>query len=114
MAVLANGSVALCHGLYDVEQALAGNVRKHSLRDLWETSALFRETREWTGTSLAGVCHNCKVNDTCRGLCRASAIGAYDDLRAPYPMCQALYDQGLFPSDMLRDPSCDSSYRSAA
>ncbi len=61
-----------------------------------------------------GVCANCKVRERCRGLCRASAIGEYGDLRAPYPMCQALYDEGLFPSAMLVRPDFDSSYGAAA
>ena len=59
------------------------------------------------------MCGNCKVRDACRGLCRAGAIGEYGDLRAPYPMCQALYDNGLFPKDMLVDSRADSSYTPA-
>jgi radical SAM protein with 4Fe4S-binding SPASM domain len=113
LAILANGAVALCHGLYDVDQAIAGNVKSESLEDIWHRSALFAETREWTGASLSGVCGNCKVRDRCRGLCRASAIGEYNDLRAPYPLCQTLYDAGLFPEEMLIDPQVDSSYIAA-
>jgi len=114
LSILADGSVALCHGLYDIEEAIAGNVRTASLADIWERSTLFAETRRWSGAALSGVCGNCKVRDTCRGLCRASAIGEYRDLRAPYPMCQALYEQGLFPADMLVDADADSSYAAAA
>lgn len=114
LSVLANGSVALCHGLYDVEEAIAGNVRTDSLEDLWLRSALFTKTRRWSGAELSGVCGNCKVRDRCRGLCRASAIGEFHDLRAPYPMCQALYEEGLFPPTMLVHPDLDSSYAAAA
>lgn len=114
LSVLADGSVALCHGLYDVEDAIAGNLREESLEDLWQRSALFTETRRWSGAELSGVCGNCKVRERCRGLCRASAIGEYGDLRAPYPMCQALYDEGLFPPAMLVRPELDSGYAVAA
>lgn len=114
LSVLANGSVALCHGLYDVEEAVAGNVRSDSLEAIWRRSALFAETRRWSGEELSGICGNCKVRDRCRGLCRASAIGTYGDLRAPYPMCQALYDEGHFPETMLVDAGRDSSYALAA
>jgi radical SAM protein with 4Fe4S-binding SPASM domain len=114
LSVLANGSVALCHGLYDIEEAVAGDLRTDSLQDIWESSALFTETRRWSGDALSGICGNCKVRDTCRGLCRASAIGEYRDVRAPYPMCQQLYEQGLFPQTMLVDADVDSSYAVAA
>jgi radical SAM protein with 4Fe4S-binding SPASM domain len=114
LSVLANGSVALCHGLYDIEEAVAGNVRTDSLENIWQRSALFTSTRRWSGAALSGVCGNCKVRDSCRGLCRASAIGEYKDLKAPYPMCQALYEGGLFPEEMLVDANADSSYAAAA
>lgn len=110
LSVLADGSVALCHGLYDVDQAIAGNVLTDSLADIWERSTLFQTTRRWSGGDLRGVCGNCKVRDRCRGLCRASAIGEYRDLRAPYPMCQAFYDSNLFPHEMLEHPDVDCSY----
>jgi radical SAM protein with 4Fe4S-binding SPASM domain len=114
LSVLANGSVALCHGLYDIEEAVAGNVRTDSLEDIWLRSALFTETRGWSGDMLSGICGNCRVRDVCRGLCRASAIGEFRDIRAPYPMCQALYEEGLFPEAMLVDQSVDSSYLAPA
>jgi radical SAM protein with 4Fe4S-binding SPASM domain len=110
LSVLSNGSVALCHGLYDVDEAIAGNIRSDSLKAIWERSELFEETRRWSGSALKGICGNCKVRDQCRGLCRASAVGLYRDLKAPYPMCQTLYDEGLFPEQMLVDADLDSSY----
>lgn len=110
LSVLANGAVSLCHGLYDVEEAIGGNVRTESLEAIWHRSALFTETRSWSGADLSGICGNCKVRDRCRGLCRANAVGAYGDLRAPYPFCQALYDEGHFPSEMQVDPRRDSTY----
>lgn len=110
LSVLANGSVALCHGLYDVEEAVAGNIRESSLADIWESSDLFSLTRAWSGADLSGVCGNCRLRDECRGLCRANAIGHYDDLKAPYPLCQTLYEAGLFPDEMLVDADADNRY----
>lgn len=114
LSVLANGSVALCHGLYDVEEAIAGDVRTESLAAIWESSELFQSTRAWTGDELGGICGNCVVRAQCRGLCRASAIGRYRDIRAPYPTCQALFEAGKFPEHMIADPAHDSSYAPAA
>jgi radical SAM protein with 4Fe4S-binding SPASM domain len=111
LSVLADGSVALCHGLYGIDEAVAGNVRDESLEDIWLRSELFGQARRWTGRDLAGVCGNCRLQDECRGLCRASAIGTYRDLKAPYPMCQELYEEGLFPAGMLLDDTADCSYQ---
>jgi radical SAM protein with 4Fe4S-binding SPASM domain len=110
LAVLADGSVALCHGLYGVEEAIAGNLRSTPLAEIWERSTLFQTTRAWSGDALSGICGNCVVRHECRGLCRASAIGRYRDLAAPYPTCQQLFDAGLFPQEMIEDPTRDSSY----
>ena len=110
LSVLADGSVALCHGLYDVEEAVAGNIRDQSLEEIWLRSDLFSVTRAWSGEDLSGVCGNCRLRDECRGLCRANAIGHFGDLKAPYPLCQTLYDAGQFPEEMLVDPGLDNRY----
>jgi len=110
LAVLADGEAALCQGLYDVDQAKAGNVRNASLAEVWETSPLLTDTRSWTGAELDGICSNCVVAESCRGLCRASAIASYGDLRAPYPLCQSLYEMGRFPEHMLVNKDRDCSY----
>jgi len=110
LSVLANGDVALCQGLYGFDEAKAGNVRDESLARLWAESELFVTTRAWTGAELHGICGNCAVAMTCRGLCRANAISIYRDVRAPYPFCQQMYDAGLFPADMMSDPNSDSRY----
>lgn len=110
LAVLANGEAALCQGLYEVDEAKAGNVLATSVAEVWHNSPLFTETRRWSGADLDGICSNCAVADSCRGLCRASAIAAYGDLRAPYPLCQTLYEMGQFPESMLLDGARDCSY----
>jgi radical SAM protein with 4Fe4S-binding SPASM domain len=110
LAVLANGEAAICHGVYELDEAKAGSVREQSLAEVWSHSQLLVEMRTWSSDSLSGICGNCAVAETCRGLCRASAIATYRDLRAPYPLCQAIYDAGRFPAEMLRDPARDSHY----
>ncbi|GAB4102865.1 radical SAM protein [Micromonospora taraxaci] len=113
LAVLANGEVAICQGMYEFDQAKAGNVRDRSLADIWQESPLFTSTRAWQVDDLHGVCGNCAVAESCRGLCRASAIARYRDLRAPYPLCQVLYDGGHFPATMLRDAARPTPYADA-
>lgn len=111
MAVLANGDVSICHGLYDEPSLVAGNIREDELRAIWEGSQMLEGIRSWDNHDLHGICGNCQVAASCRGLCRASAFGAYGDLRAPYPFCQVAYETGSFPASMQRDPNADSRYR---
>lgn len=110
LSILADGAVALCQGLYEFEQAKVGNVLNSSLAEVWQEAPLLQETRSWSGRDLDGVCGNCAVADSCRGLCRASAISTYSELRAPYPLCQQLYEMGRFPKHMLVEPDVDCSY----
>lgn len=107
LGILADGSVALCHGLYGSEQGILGNIGEESLDAVW---GRLQELGRSTMVNLNGICGNCVVKETCRGLCRASAVGAYGDVHAPYPMCQELYDDGLFPERMVIDPGRDASY----
>lgn len=109
-AILANGDVAICHGLYDEEAARAGNVRSSSLSDIWSESALFLDSRKWDQEQMLGICRNCRVFQHCRGLCRASAVAHFGDLKAPYPFCQHAYELGVFPKSMMHDPDRDCSY----
>ncbi len=110
LAVLSNGDVAICHGLYGADEAIAGNIREQPLADIWQRGSLFTESRKWTRSEFKGICSNCAVAETCRGLCRANAFSEYGDLRAPYPLCQTLYEEGVFPTEMLVDPDIDTSY----
>lgn len=107
LAILADGSATICHGLYGVEQGVVGNVKSSTLGAIWER---LKELGAEAAMDLDGICSNCAVKSTCRGLCRASAVGVYGDIRAPYPMCQELYEGGLFPRHMLVDPTQDVSY----
>ena len=111
LSILANGDVALCQGLYEVDEAKAGNIRKDSLKEIWHNSLLFTVSRSWTPDDLKGICSNCAVAESCRGLCRANAYSEYHDLKAPYPLCQSLYEEGRFPQAMMIDPNRITQYK---
>ena len=69
----ADGAVKGCPSLGGPDN-VGGNVRDHSLRDLWERSgelAYMRELR--TTKELWGYCADCYYADVCRGGCTATA-----------------------------------------
>lgn len=65
------GNVKGCGALYD-DRFVEGNVRRHTLREIWFGSATFRYNRAFDVSLLGGRCRDCAIGDTCRGGCRAS------------------------------------------
>jgi radical SAM protein with 4Fe4S-binding SPASM domain len=68
----ADGAVKGCPSLGGPEN-VGGNVREHSLRELWERSAQLGYMRERTTKELWGYCAECYYADVCRGGCTATA-----------------------------------------
>lgn len=68
----ADGAVKGCPSLGGAEN-VAGNVRQHTLADLWSRSAELAYTRERTTNELWGYCGECYYADVCRGGCTATA-----------------------------------------
>jgi radical SAM protein with 4Fe4S-binding SPASM domain len=52
---------------------MAGNIRTHSLQELWRTSRALSYTRERSTSELWGYCAQCYYADTCRAGCTATA-----------------------------------------
>ena len=102
VGIEANGDVAPCDGFFNSPEFIAGNVRETPLREIWQRSAILRETRQVEPEDLKGVCANCIFKHYCAGGCRAAAYLASARLDMPDPVCQRFYEAGLFPSDCLQ------------
>ncbi len=68
----AHGDVKGCPSLGGPEN-VGGNVREHSLADLWTRARELAYIRERTTDALWGYCATCYYADTCRGGCTATA-----------------------------------------
>ena len=62
----------------------AGNVRKQSMKDIWDNSQLFKELRDFS--SYKGSCGKCEYVRVCGG-CRARAYAVTGDYLAEEPFC---------------------------
>jgi len=62
----------------------AGNLRRQTLRDIWDNSELFRSLRD--SSLLKGRCGACDFKDVCGG-CRARGLYAHGDVLAEEPFC---------------------------
>lgn len=68
LGIEANGDIKGCPSL-PTSDYVGGNVRDHSLRDIWERSAPLRFTRERSADDLWGYCARCYYRDHCLGGC---------------------------------------------
>lgn len=78
-----NGDVYPCSGL----RVIAGNIFRHSLDEIWNDSAVFKEFFAFRD-DLKGTCGKCeqsRLNHCCG--CRAIAFAIFHDPRAPDPHC---------------------------
>ncbi len=62
----------------------AGNIRTHSIREIWEESPLFKELRDFS--SYKGRCGVCEYVRVCGG-CRARAYAVSGDYLGEEPFC---------------------------
>ncbi len=64
------GNVRGCESLYD-ERFNEGNLRKQSLRSIWEDPDKFAYNRKFTKGLLTGKCAKCTYGEYCAGGCRS-------------------------------------------
>ena len=70
----------------------AGNVRRQSLREIWDSSSLFHELRE--SDLIEGKCGVCEYRMVCGG-CRARSFGETGNYLGEEPLC--LYEPKIRP-----------------
>ncbi len=68
MGIEANGDIKGCPSL-PTSNWVGGNIREHSLQDIWERAAALRFNRDRSVKDLWGYCQSCYYADECRGGC---------------------------------------------
>lgn len=101
LSILADGDVTFCGFGYANPWWIMGNIMKDSIKKIWRSHPLLWMARDGLPGKLKGVCGKCMFKARCLGKCRAAVIDAFDDMFAPDPHCQALYERGLFPISRL-------------
>ncbi len=64
------GNVRGCEAMYD-ERFIEGNLRRRSLREIWEDPNAFAYNRKFRPELLSGTCASCERGAVCAGGCRA-------------------------------------------
>lgn len=103
LSILANGNITFCGFGYARSDWILGNIKTHDLSEIWNNHPYLVKIRQLLPEGLRGVCGKCLFRDQCLGKCRAMAMAEFGDVTAPDPLCQALYDSGLFPVSRLTE-----------
>ena len=72
LGIEANGDIKGCPSLPTADY-VGGNIREHTLRDIWERATPLRFTRDRTVKDIWGYCGGCYYADTCRAGCSWTA-----------------------------------------
>ncbi len=64
------GNVRGCESLYD-DRFIEGNLREHSLQEIWEDPEAFAYNRKFDISMLEGGCKGCSFGHVCAGGCRS-------------------------------------------
>lgn len=83
------GDVYGCSMMSSIPELKAGNIKEHSLIDIWENSKVFSQLRDISIKDIKGACKNCSILKWCKGGCRGCTFAATKDLiesdgRCPY------------------------------
>lgn len=68
LGIESNGDIKGCPSLPTAEY-VGGNIREHSLKDIWEQASELRFTRERSSKELWGFCASCYYADLCKAGC---------------------------------------------
>lgn len=103
LGILGNGNISFCGIGYEKPEFCFGNIQseKLDLDKIWRTTQILKEIRKDIPNNLKGVCSKCMHKISCKGECRIYAEFIYKSFDAPFPTCQNLYEEGIFPETRL-------------
>lgn len=84
LGIDSNGTIRGCLSL-QTDNAVAGNIREKSLKEIWEKVTNFKYTRSFDTSQLGELCSPCEYGQVCRGGCQAQSYAHFDRFNnSPY------------------------------
>ncbi|MCK4259609.1 MAG: radical SAM protein [Halanaerobiales bacterium] len=99
IGLMPGGNVSLCGIGVINDRTIWGNVNDEDILSIVENSNELID--KFKNYEYSGVCQRCMFKKCCANVCPAYALEAYGSFTASYPVCQMLYDNGLFPEEYL-------------
>ena len=103
VGVLSDGRTSFCGMGLSRPELVFGDLRKQTLREIWNRSTLLDRLREEVPHNLKGVCGRCIHRTACLGHCVMNNYVAGGSFSSPNPLCQGALELGLFPKSRLLD-----------
>lgn len=104
LALLPNGDVCLCGIGITNPNAIFGNIRNTTLREILEHSEELHFVQNIRQAKPEGVCGRCIFESCCGHICPAWSLEIYGTYSGSFPLCQRLYEAGMFPAEFLTEP----------
>ncbi|MDR1521933.1 MAG: radical SAM protein [Streptococcaceae bacterium] len=102
LCILPNLDIALCgYGTFDKSIVLDKINEGFDLENCWKNNSKLKKLRNAYKNKLSGVCKKCLHFVSCQGSCRIKAFREYGNWDAPFPDCQYMYENNLFPKTRL-------------
>ena len=101
LGIMSDGTVSICGIGKLIRELGMGNIKRDSIKDIWENNQILRVIRADIPAKLEGVCAKCILRVSCLGKCRADAYWTSKSLMAPFTFCQKAFEQGCFPKTRL-------------
>jgi len=99
IGILPDLRLTLCYR--SVNLATKKTLLEADLNSLLQESFIKSMRTIYTTARYKGVCDLCAFKELCCGACRIAAYDILGSMDSPYPICQKLYEQGIFPEVFL-------------
>lgn len=86
VGIESNGNVKGCLSMPPL--FVEGNIRERSFHDIWHDKKAFAYNRRHSPENLLGACHDCNMNEYCRGGCKSMGAKSYSSFEYPYCLSQ--------------------------
>lgn len=73
MGIDANGDIKGCLSMPSIPKFIEGNIRRNTLKEIWERPGAFSYNRDFKSEMLEGNCSGCEYGMICRGGCKSTA-----------------------------------------
>lgn len=90
LSITSDGDVYPCNSFIDSAMK-AGNIRQHSLEDVWRNSPIIHEFQDMSVLDVEG-CRDCETKFICAGGCLAETFRAFGSIKKQTPYC-SMYKQ---------------------
>lgn len=91
IGILHNGDITACTSLRS-DDFIVGNIRKQTLRSIWENEESFAWNRKMTKDQLSGLCKKCQYGKLCLGGCSNSRFCLNGSVYSDNKYCSFNYE----------------------